>query len=227
MNRRYDNLLFDLDGTLTDPAKGITRSVAYALQKFGIHVSDMQQLYCFIGPPLDDSFKIFYGFDNEQAQQAVHYYRERFSTCGWHENKVYDGIPDLLSSLKKAGYRLMVATSKPTPFAIRISDYFKLSTYFDFIAGSGLNGERHNKADVINYALDCCHITDLARTAMIGDRKHDVEGARQVGIDCIGVLYGYGSRAELENAGVHRTAASIEVLKEILCSPLQQASPVK
>lgn len=223
MNRRYDNLLFDLDGTLTDPAEGITRSVAYALHKFGIDVSDMEQLYCFIGPPLDDSFKMFYGFDNEQAQQAVRYYRERFATRGWLENKVYDGIPDLLESLKEAGYSLMVATSKPTPFATRILEHFRLSAYFDFIAGSELNGERHDKIDVINYALDCCHITERTRTAMIGDRRHDADGARLAGIACIGVLYGYGDRAELENAGVHYMASSVNELKKILCLDTEQA----
>ena len=207
MNRRYDNLLFDLDGTLTDPAEGITRSVAYALHKFGIDVSDMEQLYCFIGPPLDDSFKMFYGFDNEQAQQAVRYYRERFATRGWLENKVYS---------------LMVATSKPTPFATRILEHFRLSAYFDFIAGSGLNGERHDKIDVINYALDCCHITERTRTAMIGDRRHDADGARLAGIACIGVLYGYGDRTELGNAGVHYMASSVNELKKILCPDAEQ-----
>lgn len=217
MTRQYDNLLFDLDGTLTDPAEGITRSVAYALQRLGIEVTDLKQLYCFIGPPLDTSFKEFYRLDDMLAQKAVLYYRERFASRGWLENRVYDGIPALLGSLKKRGYRLMVATSKPTPFAIRILEHFGLSTYFDFIAGSGLNGERHDKADVINYLLNCCHITDRARTVMIGDRKHDAEGARLAGIECIGVLYGYGDLAELENAGVHHIAASIEELKNMLC----------
>ena len=214
---RYRNLLFDLDGTLTDPAEGITRSVAYALEKFGIIETDMQRLYCFIGPPLDDSFREFYGFSSSDAHLALQYYRERFASYGWRENTVYPNIEQMLQSVCKQGMRAMLATSKPTPFAIRILQHFRLISYFDFIGGSGMNGERHDKADVIDYVLSECNITDLSRTVMIGDRKHDIIGAKETGIASIGVLYGYGDRKELEEAGATSIAASVEELEQLLC----------
>lgn len=197
----YQVILFDLDGTLTDPGEGITNSVAYALNKYGITVSDKKELYRFIGPPLHESFEEYYDFSQEKAMQAVAYYREYFTQTGIYENQVYDGIQDLLESLKEAGKKVILATSKPEPFAKQILEYFHLSDYFDFAAGSNMDGTRTRKADVIGYTLESCQISEYSKVVMIGDRKHDVLGAAQFGIDTIGVLYGYGSEEELKSAG--------------------------
>ncbi|KAI4447097.1 5'-nucleotidase [Eubacterium plexicaudatum ASF492] len=206
----YQNLLFDLDGTLTDPGVGITNSVAYALEKFGIQTQERSQLYPFIGPPLQDSFERFYGFSQEDAKQAVGYYREYFKEKGIFENKVYDGMARLLESLCDAGKNLYVATSKPEIFAVRILDYFSLSRYFTFVAGSNLDGTRSKKEDVIAYALHAAKISDLSDVVMIGDREYDIAGAKKNGIASVGVLYGYGGRQELENAGADYIAACQE-----------------
>ena len=197
----YKYLLFDLDGTLTDPGLGITNSVMYALRKFNINVYDRSVLYKFIGPPLRDSFKSFYGFSDEQSELAVQYYREYFKQQGIYENKVYDGIPDLLKQLKEKNKTLIVATSKPESFAIDILQHFELYGYFDFIAGATFDESRNKKADIIRYALENCHISEHSSTIMIGDRKHDVIGAKENGLDSLGVLFGYGSYEELKKAG--------------------------
>lgn len=195
-----DSVLFDLDGTLTDPFEGITNSVAYALNKFGIDVSDRRSLTPFIGPPLRESFSVFYGFSKKDAEKAVSYYREYYAETGIFENTVYDGIKDVLAELKARGKKLVVATSKPEIFAKRILEHFSLG-YFDFVAGATLDSARVTKSDVISYALREGGINDRSRTVMVGDRKHDVYGAKQNGIRCIGVLYGYGNKEELIQAG--------------------------
>lgn len=197
----YKYILFDLDGTLTDPGIGITNSVMYALKKFNIEVADRASLYKFIGPPLLDSFENYYGMSKEESQQALQYYREYFKPQGLYENEVYDGIEQVLMTLKEQGKTLIVATSKPEEFAIEILKHFHLDQYFDFIAGATMDEKRVRKADVIAYALESCGITELASAIMVGDREHDVLGAKQVGLDSIGVLYGYGDYKELKNAG--------------------------
>lgn len=213
----YRNLLLDLDGTITDPMEGITRSVEYALNHLGIAVNDRRELCSFIGPPLKDSFREFYNLDEEQAEEAVCKYRERYSEIGIYENELYKGMEDFLCETRQCGKKLFVATSKPTEFAGRILDYFHLSPYFIFIGGSGLDGSRSTKAEVIRYVLDENHITDLSSVIMIGDRKHDIIGARTVGIDSIGVLYGYGSYEELSETGAGKIVKDIPELKEVLC----------
>lgn len=215
--KNYETVLFDLDGTLTDPGIGITNSVMYALKKYGIEVSDRAELYCFIGPPLLDSFQRYYGFSEKQAIEAVAYYREYFSDGGLFENTVYDGIEKLLQNLKKAGKKLVVATSKPEVFAVRILEHFGLAEYFDYIAGAELNGPRNRKGDVIAYALTSCGIADASNVIMVGDREHDVNGAKENGIDCIGVLFGYGNRRELEEAGAAYIAETVEEIERIIC----------
>ena len=212
----YETILFDLDGTLTDPGEGITKSVAYALQKYSIEVADRSVLYPFIGPPLVDSFQKYYGFSPKQAEQAVVYYREYFRETGLFENEVYDGVEDLLSSLKSAGKRVILATSKPEVFARQILDHFGLTRYFDVIAGALLDGSRMHKADVIAYALDTAGITDKSSVVMVGDREQDVKGAEKTGLPCIGVLYGYGSREELTAAGATAIVESVEELQQFL-----------
>ncbi len=197
----YNNILFDLDGTLTDPGLGITNSVAYALKKFNITVSDRTELYKFIGPPLQNSFKQFYGFDENETIEAVEYYREYFTNTGIYENKLYDGIEEILKSLKNDCKKIILATSKPETFAIRILELFSIKKYFDFVVGATMDGTRSEKADIIKYALEKNKIVDLNSTIMVGDRKHDVLGAKTNGIDTIGVLFGYGSKEELVDAG--------------------------
>lgn len=202
----YQYLLFDLDGTLTDPGLGITNSVMYALRKFGVDVPERSQLYPFIGPPLKDSFRSCYGFSDEQCELSVTYYREYFKKKGMFENEVNDGIHDLLTRLKASGRSLIVATSKPEVFAVDILRHFDLYKYFDFVAGATLNDVRNKKADIIRYALESCGIAKSS-AVMIGDRKHDMIGAKENGLDSIGVLYGYGTYDELKTAGATMLAA--------------------
>lgn len=206
----YRTILFDLDGTLTDPGEGITNSVAYALEKWGIHVKDRAELYPFIGPPLKDSFMEFYSFSEEQAEQAVAYYREYFRDRGIFENEVYEGVEDMLKELKASGRKIVLATSKPEEFAVRILEHFHLAEYFDFIGGASMDETRVKKAEVISYALKECGVKNLSEAVMVGDRKHDVLGAAQAGLDAIGVLYGYGDETELREAGDACLAERVE-----------------
>ena len=206
----YQMILFDLDGTLTDPGLGITNSVMHALKKWGIEVQDRTALYRFIGPPLQDSFMQYYGFSKEDAETSVSYYREYFRDKGLFENEVYPGAEKLLSDLKAAGKKLAVATSKPEEFAIRILKHFHLDGYFDVIAGATMDSSRSKKADVIAYCLEKLNAEDLSQVVMVGDREHDIIGAKTVGVDSIGVLVGYGSRAELEAAGATCVAETLE-----------------
>ena len=208
--KKYKYLLFDLDGTLTDPGEGITNSVTYALKKWGIEVTDKKELYCFIGPPLSASFKKYFGFDDEDALKCVEYYREYFRDRGIFENQVYQGIPELLCRLKAEGYVLVLATSKPDGFAKIILEHFDLAKYFDFVAGASMDESRNKKADVIRYALDMAKIEDRSLALMIGDRDQDMLGAKINGLDSLGVLYGYGSKAELEGAGATFIADGVE-----------------
>lgn len=205
----YSTILFDLDGTLTDPGIGITNSVAYALDKFGIEIQDRSELYKFIGPPLQDSFTEFYGFSETDARKAVDYYREYYNDKGIYENRLYDGMADLLSSLCHAGKKLLVATSKPEPFSIRIMEHFGIRQYFTYIAGSHMDGTRSIKKEVIAYALEAGNVTDRSAAVMVGDRKFDILGAKSMGLASIGVLFGYGSLEELEAAGADHIAAQV------------------
>lgn len=199
--KNYKHILFDLDGTLTDPKIGITKSVQYALQKKGFEVDDLDSLNCFIGPPLHESFAKYYSMSVDEAQQAVEYYRERFREIGIFENKVISGIPEVLTKLKNNNKRLYVATSKPTIFAKKILEHFELDGYFELIIGSELDGTRSNKKDVIRYIQEKQQVDDLKTMVMVGDREHDIFGAHAMKIDSIGVLFGYGSEQELKEAG--------------------------
>ena len=216
MIKKYDYLLFDLDGTLTDPGEGITNSVEYALKKWGIEVEDKKELYCFIGPPLSASFKKYYGFSDEDALKSVEYYREYFRDIGIFENKVYRGISETLEKLKSDGKILVLATSKPEEFAKRILERFDLAKYFDFVAGASMDESRNKKVDVIRYALDMAGVSDLTRAVMIGDREQDISGAILNSLDSIGVLYGYGSKEELEDAGATYIAANVEDIARLV-----------
>ncbi|MCI1209173.1 MAG: HAD family hydrolase [Treponema sp.] len=198
---KYTYLFFDLDGTLTDSAQGIINSLFYALARSGVRTTDTESLKQFIGPPLMDTFQIHYGFDRKKAETAVRYYREYYEDKGLYENSVYEGIPELLAELNKRGFKLVTATSKPEEYAVKILSHFKVADYFCFIAGSCIDETRSKKSEVINYALSACGIQDKKSVLMIGDRKHDIIGAAECGIDALGVLYGFGSRDELTAAG--------------------------
>lgn len=219
MNQK-DIILFDLDGTLTDPKEGITRSVQHALAHYGIQVDDLDSLTPFIGPPLTDSYKQYYGFSDEQAREGVLVYREYFSVRGWSENKEYPGIKEMLAALKDAGKVLLVATSKPEEFARKIIEYFGMTEYFDFIGGADMDETRVRKADVIRYTLKQAGIqadeAAVTRCVMVGDREHDVLGARECGMDCVGVLYGYGDRQEMDECRPAWMADTVEELKNLL-----------
>ena len=186
--KNKDYLLFDLDGTLTDPKEGITKAVQYALKHYGIQVDDLDSLCPFIGPPLKDSFQKYYDFSEQQAKEAIQVYREYFSVTGWSQNKVFPGIPEMLGELKAAGKKLYLAT-------------------------------RVGKGDVIQYVLDTCGLSDKKeKILMIGDREHDVLGARKQGLECVGVLFGYGDRKEMEDCHAAYIAESINELRKMLLS---------
>ncbi len=216
MNNKYTTILFDLDGTLTDPALGITNSVMHALEYYNIHVNERSELFKFIGPPLIDSFMKYYDFDDDKARDAVTKYREYFSVTGLFENEVYAGIADMLKELKAAGRKIVLATSKPDEFSIKILKHFGLYEYFDFCACSTMDETRTKKTEVIEYGLANIDEKDTSRILMVGDREHDIFGAKNCGLDSVGVLYGYGNREEFENAGATYIVESVEELKRFL-----------
>ena len=206
----YQYILFDLDGTLTESGEGIINSAKYALAKMGIGDYDETCLLRFIGPPLQESFRTLIGLSEQDTDLAIKYYREYYQEKGWCENRVYDGIEDLLKQLKDMQKTLIVATSKPEDMARKILQYFHLDSYFTYIAGASNGPERIKKEDVIRYALSVCKISNLSSAVMVGDRSQDVNGAKAVGLDCIGVLYGYGGREELKQAGAKNIAVPVQ-----------------
>lgn len=206
MDSTMQTIFFDLDGTLTNPKPGITRSIQYALERLGLPVPDADALTWCIGPPLHASLKTLTG-TNELADRALLLYRERFGDVGLFENEAYDGIIDTLTAIAATRQRLFVATSKPAIYATRIVDHFGLKPYFERVFGSGLDGTNVDKRDLLRYALGESQV-DPASAVMIGDRSHDVVGARTNGMTAIGVLYGYGSEAELREAGAHHICAA-------------------
>ncbi len=212
---KYKYIFFDLDGTLTDPKVGITKSVQYALEKTGIEGVALSELKKFIGPPLKESFMEFYYYDEQTVIPAIKYYREYFQEQGIFENKVYQGIPGLLDELTKKGIINVVATSKPTIFADRIVEHFGLKKYFHSIVGSNLDGTRSSKAEIISYIITKLNINTMENIVMIGDRKYDVIGAQHNNIDSIGVSYGYGTIEELRSADPTFIVNSISELHKL------------
>lgn len=213
----YQVILFDLDGTLTDPMEGITKSVQYALASFDIIEPDLNELKKFIGPPLKESFMKYYGFDSEQAEKAISKYRERFSETGLFENGVYEGIYELLVALKCQNKTLALATSKPKVFADRILLHYELMPFFDIVVGSELDGTRGKKEEVIEEVL--CQLPEEMRSkaVMVGDRKHDIIGAKKNSLPSIGVTFGYAEPGELEEAGATYVVESVAELQSLLC----------
>lgn len=193
---KYQTILFDLDGTLTDSFEGITKSAAHALSHFGIQIDDLHELRCFIGPPIKDSFMDFYGMDEQTAEQAVQKYRERFREKGIYENALYPGTAEMLKSLYDAGFRLCIASSKPKIFVEQILNYFYIAEYFSVVVGSELDGSFGEKTEVIAYALQLAG-SSKEETVMIGDRKYDALGAKENEIAFVGACYGFGGEEEL------------------------------
>lgn len=210
----WKTVLFDLDGTLTDSAPGITLSIAYALDRFGIR-EDPKNLMNFVGPPLNESLSETFGFTPERTVEVIAAFRERYGVKGWLENAPYPGIEDLLRDLKAAGLTLLVATSKPEFQAVRVLNHFGLAQYFDHICGAPQgNEDGAKKSSVIRTALG--YTACPAQAVMVGDRRHDVAGAKETGLPCIGVLHGYGGREELEEAGADYIAEDMAALKALL-----------
>ncbi|MGG0155011.1 HAD family hydrolase [Bacillus mycoides] len=209
----YTTFLFDLDGTLTDPKEGIINAVLYVLEKMGIEEVNISDLDSFIGPPIQQSFADRYNMNEIEVERAVFYFREYLKQSGLLENKVYDGIGALLQELKDAGNRLFVATSKPTVFAKQVIEHFQLTSFFEEIVGSNLDGTRIKKEEIIAHILQTNEELQKEEMVMIGDRKHDVIGANSNGIASIGVLYGYGSEIELSDAGAIHIVKDVEELQ--------------
>lgn len=215
---RYDAVLFDLDGTLTDPAEGICSSIQHALRMAGLPAIPNKQCYSWIGPSLLYSFMRHAQCSEVEAKRILTFYRERYSTVGLFENAVYPGIAELLSDLKAAGVKLAVATGKPTVYSKRILEHFELLQYFDFLSGTDLNYDPGNKHEVLAKALTNLALPHGASCVMVGDRFQDADSAKANGIPCIGVLYGYGDREELAAAGVILIAESVDSLRSLLLS---------
>lgn len=211
----FDTIFFDLDGTLTDPGIGITNSVAYALAQTGRAVPPREELYAYIGPPLMDQFQSIYGIGEDEARVLTDHFRVYFQDKGILENQLYDGIPEALQALKDLGATLVVATSKPELFAERVLERFDLRKYFTVVAGSTMDERRTNKADVIAYAMETLG-RPIGKALMVGDRKHDVLGAKAHGIPTVGALYGYGSREELTEAGAVAIADTVADLVPVI-----------
>ena len=207
---KYKTIFFDLDGTITDSAPGIMNSIKYALEKNHLPMLSEEQLRSFIGPPLRGQFCKVCGLADEESARMVEDYREYYRDKGIFENNVYDGVIEMLEKLRKKGFRLAIATSKPEKYAKIIIDHFHLTKYFACVAGMEMDGGRGTKAQVITYALEKNDITDKSKVLMIGDREHDVVGAHENGLDCLGILYGFGSRKEFEEAGANYIRGNVE-----------------
>lgn len=210
------NVFFDLDGTITDSSEGIINGFVHALEHFGIEVEDKNYLKKFIGPSLADSFRNEYKFDEEQTKLAIAKYREYYSVTGLKESKLYDGIKELIIDLANNNINVILATAKPQVFSDKILENYEIKKYFKFISGATLDGSRLNKGDIIKYAIDNLEQINLEECIMVGDRKHDIEGAKENNIKSIGVTYGFGSEEELKTAGANYIAHNAEELKRIL-----------
>lgn len=217
---RYTTLIFDLDGTLTDSREGIMNCFKHTADIMGVPMPENTGVL--LGPPLGESFEKYFGMDSETAQKAVKVYRERYGTKCLFENRVYEGITDMLEKLKENGFRLAVATCKAQVFAERILEKFGLSRFFEFIGGAGIDGSRASKTEVIEYVLENMGSPDKASVLMIGDRDNDVCGAMSAGIKCMGVLWGYGSGKELAMTGAAYIARTPDHAAEILMSEDKQ-----
>lgn len=214
--KKYDYIAFDLDGTLTDPEVGLVKGFVYAFDRVGIKYDDPKALRRYIGPPLHEEWKREYGFTEEETARAIAIFREYYDELGWAENRVYDGIVELLGALKAMGKTIVLATSKPENTARRIMALFGLDKYFDFCGGASTSSTRDKKWEVLEYSLLSVGATDKSRCILIGDRKYDAEGASIYGIDSIGVLWGHGSEEEIVSSGFTYVAKNPDDVLNIL-----------
>lgn len=213
----FKYILFDLDGTIVNTKEGITRCVEYSLSHFGISVKNRDELEVFIGPPLHKSFQVYYGFDEEKSMDAVSKYRERYKDIGIFECNPYEGIVELIKELYKNNYYIGLATSKPEEYAIRILEKFKLLEYFRVVTGSNMDGSRTDKDEVIKEAIERFGASGKEEEfLMIGDRHHDIDGAKKNGIKTVGVSYGFAKGGELVEAGADYIVTFPFQIKEIL-----------
>ena len=211
----YKTAIFDLDGTITDSGPGIMNAIRYAVKKRGLPDVPEEVLRSFIGPPLKEQFRSVFGLSDDEGTIMVATYREYYGEKGIFENRVYDGVPEVFQKLQEAGVRILMATSKPEKYAKQIAEHFGFDKYFDFIGGACMDGRRTDKHDVIEYVIDSCKVC-RENTVMIGDRRHDMIGASKAGIRSIGVLYGYGSREELERAGADMIAVTPDDISKLI-----------
>lgn len=218
----YRYLLFDLDGTLTDSSEGICKSIQYSLGKIGIQEDDLQKLEVFIGPPLRYSFKEYYGLEGELAEQAIAFYRERYTEVGKYENRPYPGIREMLIHLKAAGAVLAVASSKPELYVEDILRHFDLYELFDYVVGSDMEGKRETKTAVIREAMERMQVTreEQKGVLMVGDRHFDIDGAKELSLDSLGVYYGFAKSGELEAAGADYVVHTVDELEKLLLEKL-------
>ena len=216
--KKYSCIAFDLDGTLTDPSSGLINVFVYAFRKLGIDYGDRDSLSRFIGPPLYDEWQREFGFTPEESDRAVRIFREYYLVYGWWDNRIYDGIADMLQRLKAKGKRLIVATSKPEDTAKKVLKLFKIDTYFDFIGGADGHKNRDKKCEVLEYALSSVGIGEEEKNSciLVGDRKFDAEGAAIVGIDSMGILWGHGSEDEIRGCGFDLVATSPDEVVKLL-----------
>ena len=211
----YRVIAFDLDGTLADPAAGLLPTFAYALSKMGVDYGTRDSLRRYIGPPLVSAWREDFGFSEEELRRAMDYFHEYYDVYGWWDNTLYPGIPDLLAALKRAGKKVLLATSKPQRFAGRILPRLGLSPYFDAVVGALSDGERDKKWEVLSAGLSL--LGEKPEDAvLIGDRRFDAEGAGRVGADAVGVLYGHGSEKELREATFLALVRTADELKPLL-----------
>jgi len=218
--KKYDVIAFDLDGTLSDPAKGLVQGFVYCFKKLGIPYDDEESLRKYIGPSLYDEWQEDFGFTPEEANAAIEVFREYYNIYGWWDNVMYDGIPEMLDSLKRAGKKVVLATSKPLDTAKKVLELFGLTRYFDFIGGA-ISHENDQIWQVLNWSLsevgvDLCDPDSLAKCIMVGDRKYDAEGAQICGIDSMGVLYGHGTEKEMTSSGFTVLVSSVAEISEYL-----------
>ena len=212
---KYKNVIFDLDGTLSDSKEGITKSVQYALEKVGIIEENLEDLEHFVGPPMLEQYIKVYGMPKDKALETLGYYRERYTPIGIYETKRYPGVREILDCLKSAGCKIGMATSKPEEMAIEVAKYLDIFEYFDIICGADLKGPRQSKADVLNKLFENTDFS-LDESILVGDTKYDIEGANKVGIDSIGVTWGTGTKEEMQDEGANEIFDSYKALIDYL-----------
>ena len=214
--KKYDTIAFDLDGTLTNPERGLIASFVYALGKMGVDYGEKAELKRFIGPPIYEEWQRCFGFTPEESAQALLIFREYYSVYGWWDNEIYPGVKEMLERLKRAGKKIILATSKPEIFAKKVLDLFDISKYFDFIGGAATDKTRDKKSEVLEYSLHGVGVYDHSRAILVGDRIYDAEGAKLCGIDSLGVLYGHGSESEVRSADFTYIVNNVDDIADLL-----------